>query len=258
MKIRILAALAMLALVLTSCQRTPGSNSATAATTAATTKAATTAATTAESGIDEGAIVLVQFEDPKGNGPIAVMHTTMGDIAIMFFPEETPKTAENFLTHAKNGYYDGVIFHRVIENFMIQGGDPLGIGMGGESIWGSSFADEFSYNLYNFNGALSMANSGPNSNGSQFFIVNAGPMDPQMLSDIKKYQWPAAACDKYAEIGGTPHLDQKHTVFGQVIKGMDVVAAISTVATNENDKPLENVVINSIDVMTYDEYKALS
>ncbi|MBQ8670193.1 MAG: peptidylprolyl isomerase, partial [Oscillospiraceae bacterium] len=114
---------------------------------------------------------LLQLQDaPKGN-PTATLHTTMGDITVVLYPEQAPKTVENFLGLAEKGYYDGVTFHRVINDFMIQGGDPTATGSGGESLWGKDFEDEFSDQLHNFRGALSMANAGPGTNGSQFFIV---------------------------------------------------------------------------------------
>ena len=114
-------------------------------------------------------MVLKQFTQCEG--PRAIMHTNMGDITIQLYPEVAPKTVENFVTLAKKGYYNGLIFHRVIKDFMIQGGDPTGTGAGGESIYGAKFEDECSQELHNFRGALSMANAGPNTNGSQFFIV---------------------------------------------------------------------------------------
>lgn len=135
--------------------------------------------------LDTSPIVLKQFEQPTG--PVAVMKTSMGDIEIALFPDEAPKAVENFITHAKNGYYDGLIFHRVMNNFMIQGGDPLGNGTGGESVWGEDFEDEFSPNLHNFRGALSMANSGANTNGSQFFIVQATTADASSLISSNYY-----------------------------------------------------------------------
>ena len=116
-----------------------------------------------------------QLDKPAAGDTVAVMHTSMGDISIRFFPEAAPKAVENFTTHAKNGYYNGLTFHRVMEDFMIQGGDPKGNGSGGESIWGDAFADEFDQKLINIRGSLSMANSGVNTNGSQFFINQAGP-----------------------------------------------------------------------------------
>lgn len=114
-----------------------------------------------------------QLDKPAVGDQIAVMHTSMGDISIRFFPEAAPKAVENFVTHAKDGYYNNLTFHRIINDFMIQGGDPKGDGTGGESIYGKTFDDEFDSKLHNFRGALAMANSGPNTNGSQFFINQA-------------------------------------------------------------------------------------
>eukprot|EP00891_Asterochloris_glomerata_P002139 jgi/Astpho2/2139/fgenesh1_pm.00040_%23_3_t len=151
-----------------------------------------------------------------------VIHTTRGDIAIKLFPEQCPKTIENFTTHAKNGYYDNIIFHRVIKGFMLQTGDPLGDGTGGTSIWGHEFVDEFDRSLrHDRPFTVSMANAGPNTNGSQFFITTVP----------------------------TPWLDGKHTVFGRVLKGSDVVLAIEKTKTNpKNDKPFDDIKIINIDV----------
>ncbi len=126
-----------------------------------------------------------QTEMPAVGEQVAIMHTSMGDISLRFFPEAAPKAVENFLTHAKNGYYDGLTFHRVMNDFMIQGGDPNGTGTGGESIWGKSFEDEFDQKLMNLRGALSMANSGVNTNGSQFFINQAKP-DGKTAAELKE------------------------------------------------------------------------
>lgn len=183
------------------------------------------------------------------NEALVQMNTSLGTIKIKLFPEEAPKTVENFLTKAEEGYYEGVIFHRVIENFMIQAGDPTGTGAGGESIYGESFEDEFANNLFNLKGALSMANTGqPNTNGSQFFIVHA-PLQEGMVEQLRKGGWPEEIIKAYEQNGGTPHLDQKHTVFGQVIEGMDVVDEIAKVETGANDKPVEDVLIQSIEVI---------
>ena len=126
-----------------------------------------------------------QTEMPADGEKVAIMHTSMGEISIRFFPEAAPKAVENFLTHAQNGYYNGLTFHRVISDFMIQGGDPKGTGSGGESIWGKSFEDEFDQKLMNLRGSLSMANSGVNTNGSQFFINQAKP-DGKTAAELKK------------------------------------------------------------------------
>ena len=197
-----------------------------------------------------------QLAMPVQGETVAIMRTNMGDISIRLFPEFAPKTVENFTTHAKNGYYDGIVFHRVIKDFMIQGGDPTATGCGGESIWGRNFKDEFTPELHNLRGALSMANAGPGTNGSQFFIVQADSVHPSLLEQMKDPRladaYPAHVAEAYAQVGGTPHLDYRHTVFGQVYAGMDVVDAIANVATNPSDKPLEDVTILSIDVKDYE------
>ena len=152
----------------------------------------------------------------------AVIETNKGTIKFELLEQDAPKTTENFRTHAANGYYDGVIFHRVIPNFMIQGGDPLGEGYGGESAWGGKFDDEIDrgsplYSGTYDKGTVAMANSGPNTNGSQFFIMHVDyPLPPS------------------------------YTKFGKLTEGQDVVDAIAAVQTNQNDKPLEPVVMNKV------------
>ena len=148
--------------------------------------------------------------------PIVVLETTQGNIELELFPKIAPKAVENFITHVKNGYYNGIIFHRIIKNFMIQGGDPTGTGRGGESIWGKPFADEFAPNVvFNKRGILAMANAGPFTNGSQFFITTAK----------------------------TPWLNGRHTIFGQVINNsMSTVNKLNEVPTNGRsggDRPLQ-------------------
>ena len=147
----------------------------------------------------------------------ATLHTNQGDIAVELFDDDAPKTVDNFVSLARKGFYDGVIFHRVIPDFMIQGGDPTGTGSGGP---GYTFEDEFNEHPV-ARGALAMANAGPNTNGSQFFIVTA------------------ESC---------PWLDGKHTVFGRVTDGMDVVDAISTLDADPRDRPREDVVIERVDL----------
>ena len=196
----------------------------------------------------------LQLEAVKSGDTVAVMHTSMGDIEIKLFPEHAPNTVENFTTHAKNDYYNGIIFHRVIKDFMIQGGDPTGTGMGGESIWGRSFKDEFTPELHNLRGALCMANAGPNTNGSQFFIVQAKDVPDYLVDQMK--EMPDAfsddIIDAYSKLGGTPWLDFRHTVFGQVVNGMDVVDAIAYVKVGAGDKPVNDVVINGIEIKVID------
>ncbi|MCX7772929.1 MAG: peptidylprolyl isomerase [Clostridia bacterium] len=176
------------------------------------------------------------------------MKTSMGDIKIKLFPEKAPKAVENFVTHAKNGYYNNLTFHRVIKDFMIQGGDPKGDGTGGESIWGKPFEDEFSPDLLNYRGALSMANSGANTNGSQFFIVQKKTMTDEDKKYLQQAGYPQELTKLYEEHGGTEWLDFKHTVFGQVYEGMDVVDKIAEIKTDANDKPTEAVTIQSIEI----------
>jgi cyclophilin family peptidyl-prolyl cis-trans isomerase len=147
----------------------------------------------------------------------ATMQTNHGTIELELFDDDAPKTVENFTKLAKDGFYDGVIFHRVIPDFMIQGGDPTGTGTGGP---GYQFEDEFNDNKV-VRGALAMANAGPNTNGSQFFIVTAE---------------------------ATPWLDGKHTVFGRVTSGMDVVDEIENVDTDPNDKPRDDVTIERVEL----------
>ena len=192
-----------------------------------------------------------QLQAPKAGEQIAVMHTNHGDISLRLFPEKAPKAVENFVTHAKNGYYDGLIFHRVINGFMIQGGDPTGTGCGGESIWGHPFEDEFDPSLHNIRGALSMANAGPCTNSSQFFIVQANQVPANMLDqmrDLVDRGFPEDITEAYATMGGTPWLDFRHTVFGQVAEGMETVDAIANVEVGAADKPVNDVVINNIEI----------
>ena len=147
----------------------------------------------------------------------ATLHTNKGSISVELFDDDAPKTVANFTKLAADGFYDGVVFHRVIRDFMIQGGDPTGTGSGGP---GYKFEDEINPNKV-VRGALAMANSGPNTNGSQFFIVTAD------------------AC---------PWLDGKHTVFGRVSDGMDVVDAISDADRDARDRPREDVAIDSVEL----------
>ena len=178
-----------------------------------------------------------------------IMNTNKGAIKLELYPEIAPKTVENFIGLAKENYYDGVIFHRVISDFMIQGGDPTGTGMGGKSIWGEQFEDEFSPYLFNLRGALSMANAGPGTNGSQFFIVTAPEVPANMMEQMSGAGYPEDVIEAYDNEGGTPWLDQKHTVFGHVVDGMDIVDDINKTPTNPSDKPLEDVLIESIEIL---------
>ena len=200
-------------------------------------------------GMVEKELHFPQVDIETVEGPIATIKTNHGDMHIKLFPEHAPKTVANFIALSKDGYYDGVIFHRIIKDFMIQGGDPTGTGMGGESIYGQSFEDEFSEELYNVRGAFSMANAGPNTNGSQFFIVQNQHL-PYSKKEIARGGWPEPIAEIYAEKGGTPHLDRRHTVFGQLADeaSYKVLDAIAGVETGAMDKPVEDVVIETIEI----------
>ncbi len=200
-------------------------------------------------GMVEKELHFPQVDIEAVEGPLATIKTNHGDMRIKLFPDHAPKTVANFIALSKDGYYDGVIFHRIIKDFMIQGGDPTGTGMGGESIYGESFEDEFSEELYNVRGALSMANAGPNTNGSQFFIVQNQHL-PYSKKEIARGGWPEPIAEIYAEQGGTPHLDRRHTVFGQLADeaSYQVLDAIAGVETGAMDKPVEDVVIETIEI----------
>ena len=239
-----------------------------------------------------------QLDAPQKGEEIVVLETSLGTIKIRLFPDYVPKTVENFVGLVKEGYYDGITFHRVINDFMIQGGDPTGTGSGGESLWGEDFEDEFCDKLNNIRGSLAMANAGVNTNSSQFFInqkSNAGfnredyDYDQMYKMYEEYYQSYAAAYsdfkaqvptvedfielngginpnskyvpdeiwELYEQYGGNISLDGAwrdsggHTVFGQVFEGMDVVDKIAAVDTDDNDKPLEDVVIKKATVEKY-------
>ncbi|MCL2187568.1 MAG: peptidylprolyl isomerase, partial [Defluviitaleaceae bacterium] len=221
--------------------------------------------------------VTLQLTPVVAGEELVVLHTNHGDITVRLFPQAAPIAVENFLTHARNGFYDGLIFHRVIEDFMIQGGCAQGTGMGGESIWGEGFGPEHNHDLWHFNGALAMAQSRlANSIGSQFYIVHSHGLHPQFARDFNLMldelyddefshgvtfgqAFPREMLEHFLEVGGTPFLDFPfnsdgpnfgHTVFGQVIEGMDVVNAIAATPTGANDRPVEDVIIERTSIIT--------
>lgn len=198
-----------------------------------------------------------QMSMPNEGDTIAILHIKdFGDIKVKFFADVAPKAVENFITHAKNGYYNGLTFHRVMEDFMIQGGDPDGDGTGGESIWGTGFGTELDESLVPYKGALCMAMSSlPNSIGSQFFIVQAN-FDESMESYMKRGGYSEGLLEQYKTYGGYMSLYMNYTVFGQVYEGIEVVDAIAKVektmsTTGEESVPVEKVIIESIEVSTY-------
>ncbi len=222
-----------------------------------------------------------QLDYPKEGEEIAVITMESGDtIKLRFFPDEAPKAVYNFKLHAIQGYYDGLTFHRIMENFMVQGGDPKGDGTGGESVWEKPFEDEFNANLVNIDGAVSMANNGANTNGSQFFINATGGVKPNWQNyeaGFQQYQedpdaftsvygrWikmdlvPDEMKTLYSEHGGNPHLDGYystiglgHTVFAQVFEGMNHVLNLTKTPVEEDGStPTKDVVIRKIEIVTY-------
>ena len=199
---------------------------------------------------------IVNFTAPESGEDILVMTIKgKGDVKIKLFPEEADKGVENIKGLCDKNYYDGLIFHRIIKDFMIQGGDPTGTGMGGESIFGEKFDGGASDKLINCAGAVVYANSGSTAtNGSQFYIVTGtkyGDAEMQQLA-ASGYTFSDEAKKIYAEDGGAPWLDGSYTVFGQVFDGLDKVFDVQNVSTDESDKPLEDVVIEKMRVEKYD------
>ncbi|MCD8502321.1 MAG: peptidylprolyl isomerase [Bacillaceae bacterium] len=193
------------------------------------------------------------INDEQPDEHIVRIKTTKGEITLRLYSTYAPLTVENFLTHSENGYYDGVTFHRVIEDFMIQSGDPTGTGAGGESIYGDVFEDEFAPNLGHFRGAISMANRGPNTNTSQFFIVQNASLEPRELEIAEKNRGsslPSGMVELYEQYGGNPALDFRHTVFGHVLEGMDVVDEIARTEVDNDDRPKEDIVIETIEILS--------
>lgn len=208
-----------------------------------------------------------QFDTPAVGDTVAEINVEgYGTIYVVFFADAAPLAVENFLTRAKEGYYDGTLFHRVIDEFMLQGGDPEGTGFGGESIYGEAFADEISEELHPFRGALCMANSGANTNKSQFFIVQKDADSLAELKELVEYKdydfadyleagyqtiLSKEVLDLYALYGGTPWLDGHHTVFGQVYEGYEVLDAIAQAQVDATSKPIDDIIISTIKVFVY-------
>ena len=206
-----------------------------------------------------------QMSKPEEGETIAIIKVkNFGEMKVKFFEDIAPKAVENFTTHAKNGYYNGLTFHRVINEFMIQGGDPDGNGLGGESIWGTGFGTELALEAVPYRGSLCMAmSSQPNSIGSQFFITQANYSET-MEGMLKNGGFPEKLVEQYKSYGGYLSLYLQYTVFGQVYEGLDVLDKIAKVETesvplivdgvnygNQDDKPVKDVIIESIEITTY-------
>lgn len=207
---------------------------------------------TTESSVDLNKVALPQLDNKVTDDEYLVeLVTTEGNVKIKLFPKQAPKAVENFVKHAKDGYYKDTPFHRVIKDFMIQGGDPKGDGTGGESIWKKGFKTETSNQLYNIRGALSMARAeSRSSNGSQFFIVT----NKEDVSDGLAIQYyPEKIIEAYKK-GGAPQLDGEYTVFGQVTEGMDVVDKIADGevkdgGSGEKSTPTNPVKVSEVNVL---------
>lgn len=198
---------------------------------------------------------ILNYIRPENGEEIAVISVKdYGDIKIKLFPDECPNGVENFKRLINElQYYDGVLFHRVIADFMIQSGDPQGNGTGGNSIWGEGFEQEINNGLRHFSGAVSYATGSDKLNGSQFFIVTGTTdNDFQALADAK-YYFPANVIDMYNSAGGYPTLDGSYEVFGQVFEGLEICFEISKAETDENDKPTEDIVIEKAEIVKYAE-----
>lgn len=231
----------------------------------------------AQTNTDVDTKTILQAQMPEEGEEIAVITTSEGVVKMRFFPEEAPKAVENFKTLAKDGYYDGLTFHRVINDFMVQTGDPTATGRGGESCWGEDFETEVSEKLHFYRGAVAMANAGPDTNGSQFFIVQQKTVMEDALKAIEdaignneeevgitltdgnfytlSQLYPEEVMNHYREQGGSAHLEyvfgNGYSIFGQVFEGMEAVDAIAAAETDESDKPVQDITIESITFETY-------
>ena len=263
-------ALLISAVMLAGCKGTPDTSNEGLADQIMSEDAAAAAAANTPKGETLPDVDIHNFISPEPGEKIAVMTIQdYGEIKIKFFPEDAAKGVENFIGLAETGYYDELIFHRIIQDFMNQGGDPKGNGTGGNSMWGEPFEGGTSEHLYHFSGAVAYAHdaySGTAGNGSQFYIVNTEEGDYSLggryLEDGSIYYYqsfeeaglslPGNVQEMYREKGGYPGLDGDYTIFGQVFEGMDVIRAIAKVETDANDKPLKPVIIESVRIVEYE------
>lgn len=199
--------------------------------------------------IDESTISLKQFATPAAGSKVATIKTSLGDIKIALYPDEAPKAVEDFIALAEKGYYNGLKFYEVVPNVRVTTGDPNNDGTGGDSSAGGAFADEYSLNLWHFNGAVAMDNGGaPNQNGSRFFIVQNSEITTELADEMLDGGFPETVVQKYLDVGGVPNYDFRDTVFGQVIEGMDVVEKIAAVERDGENKPKEDIAITSVEI----------
>lgn len=201
--------------------------------------------------INKDDITLLQAGTPAADAQTATIKTSAGDIKIVFYPEEAPKAVENWIALAKKGYYDNQKFYEVLPSVRICTGDPDGTGNGGESSFenGAAFDDEYSLNLWHFNGAVTMNNSGsPNNNDSRFYIVQNTAISTDMAEKMLDAGFPDKVVDQYLKVGGVPNYDFKDTIFAQVIEGQDIVEKVAASSRDDANKPTENITILSIEI----------
>jgi peptidyl-prolyl cis-trans isomerase B (cyclophilin B) len=203
-----------------------------------------------------------QLTGPRvGDNVAVIVVRDYGNIYIRLFDKEAPKAVENFITHAKEGYYDNVPFYRIIEDSMIESGDPTGTGSGGESIWGDPFKDEFNSELQPYYGALCMANTGPDTNASRFFLIqSAETFDDSVLNQIEQsYQieFNKNARMNYSKIGGAPWFYRLNTVFGQIYRGFNVMDEIAKAKKTDDEQgiPAEEIMIEKITIQRHLYYQ---
>ena len=197
-----------------------------------------------------------QFAGPAEGDTIAIFDTSLGEVRAVLYPDAAPMAVENFVGLARLGYYDDTLFHRVVEGFVVQGGDPTGTGSGGASIWnGNPYPMEWTDGLHHYAGALCAAFSPEEETSglSQFYFVQAlpGQLTEEQKAQLTEAGYRQEVIDAYAAAGGAPYLDYTDTVFGQVYQGMEVVDAIAAVETGEDDRPLEDVVLRTVTIKTY-------
>ena len=200
---------------------------------------------------------IINFTAPEVGEEIVVLTIQdYGDVKIKLFPEETPSGVENFTTLVKNGFYDELIFHRVVKDFVIQGGDPKGNGTGGVDCWGNSgFAQTISNKLCHFTGAVAYATASDKLNNSQFYIVTGAEVTADQFTSLSQYYGKAFSNnvqDLYYTWGGQPYLDNDYEIFGQVFDGLDICLEIQNVNVDSNNKPKSQVVIEKAEVIEYD------
>ena len=194
----------------------------------------------------------IQLAQPVAGDTVAEIITDKGVIKVLLFPDIAPKAVENFIQLSQKGYYNGVTFHRIVEGSFIQSGDFSTAQSNSKSIWELEFEDEFSDQLHHYNGALSMANHGADTNSSQFFFVTAeiGSLSGETLQQMSDAGWREDVIDAYKQAGGLPSLDWRYTVFGQIYEGLSVAYDISRVETTDGETPKKDVTIQSMSIYT--------